>query len=132
MSDVEDIINGLLRIQEWVMDSKAMDEWILEKAKENVGNVAMLRVYDEEGVSEVTLKLTEDLKIVKTNEKPKHVITMPIDVFLLLLSGDMDFGDAYTMGLLNFQGENFHIHALLWAESFKRLRGALKRYKKLI
>ena len=132
MSEVEEIIDGLLELQNLIVGPNPVDEWVLERVKENIGNVAMLRVYDEEGVSEVTLKLTEDLKIVKTNEKPKHVITMPIDVFLLLLSGDLDFGDAYTMGLLKFQGENYHLHCMLWAESFKRLRWALKRYKKLI
>ena len=129
MSDVEDIINGLLRLQNLVVGPKPIDEWVLEKAKENVGNIAMIRVYDEKGVSEVTLKLTEDLKIVKTSERPKHVITMPIDVFLALLSGDLDFGDAYAMGLLKFQGENYHLHCMLWAKSFERLRWVLKRYK---
>ena len=128
MSDVEDIINGLLRLQKWIIGSKPVDEWVLKKAKENVGNIAMLRVYDEGGTSEVTLKLTEDLKIVKTNEKPKHVITMPIDVFLALLSGDLDFKDAYAMGLLKFQGENYHLHCMLWAKAFERLKGPLKRY----
>ena len=129
MSEVEDIINGLLRLQNLVVGPKPVDEWVLKKAKENVGNIAMIRVYDEEGVSEVTLKLTEDLKIVKTNEKPKHVITMHIDVFLDLLDGDLDFRDAYVNGLLDFQGENYHVHALLWSKAFERLRGVLKRYR---
>ena len=128
MSDVEDIINGLLRLQNLVVGPNPVDEWVLERAKENVGNIAMIRVYDEEGVSEVTLKLTEDLKIVKTNEKPKHVITMHIDVFLDLLSGDLDFRDAYVNGLLDFQGENYHLHCMLWAKAFERLKGPLKRY----
>jgi len=129
MSEVEDIINGLLRLQNLVVGPNPVDEWVLERAKENVGNIAMIRVYDEEGVSEVTLKLTEDLKIVKTNEKPKHVITMHIDVFLDLLDGDLDFRDAYVNGLLDFQGENYHVHALLWSKAFERLRGVLKRYR---
>ena len=129
MSDVEDIINGLLRLQNLVVGPNPVDEWVLEKARENVGNVAMIRVYDDSSISEVTLKLTEDLKIVKTNEKPKHVITMHINVFLDLLSGDLDFRDAYLNGLLDFQGENYHIHALLWSKAFERLRKVLKRYK---
>jgi len=129
MSEVEDIINGLLRLQNLVVGPKPVDEWVLEKAKENVGNIAMIRVYDEEGVSEVTLKLTEDLKIVKTNENPKHVITMHINTFIDLLTGDLDFRDAYVNGLLDFQGENYHVHCMLWAKSFERLRGILKRYR---
>ena len=129
MSEVGDIINGLLRLQNLVVGPKPVDEWVLEKAKENVGNIAMIRVYDEEGVSEVTLKLTEDLKIVKTNENPKHVITMHINTFIDLLTGDLDFRDAYVNGLLDFQGENYHVHCMLWAKSFERLRGILKRYR---
>jgi len=129
MSDVEEIIDGLLRLQSLVVGPKPVDEWVLERAKENIGNVAMIRVYDDKGVSEVTLKLTEDLKIVKTNEKPKHVITMHIDTFLDLLSGDLDFRDAYVNGLLDFQGENYHLHALLWSKAFERLRWILKKYR---
>ena len=129
MSEVEDIINGLLRLQNLVVGPKPVDEWVLEKAKENVGNIAMIRVYDDSGVSEVTLKLTEDLKIVKTNEKPKHVITMHINTFIDLLTGDLNFKDAYVNGLLDFQGESYHVHALLWSKAFERLRGILKRYR---
>jgi len=129
MSEVEDIINGLLRLQNLVVGPKPIDEWVLEKAKENVGNIAMIRVYDEEGVSEVTLKLTEDLKIVKTNEKPRHVITMHINTFIDLLTGDLDFRDAYVNGLIDFQGESYHVHALLWSKAFERLRWLLKKYR---
>ena len=128
MSEVEDIINGLLRVQNLVVGPKPIDEWTLKKAKENVGNIAMIRVYDEEGVSEVTLKLTEDLKIVKTSEKPKHVIIMHINTLLDLVTGGLDFADAYAKGYIDFQGEDYHVHALLWAMAFKRLRRALKKY----
>ena len=129
MADVESIINGLLRLQNLVVGPNPIDEWVIEKARENVGNVAMIRVYDDSGISEVTLKLTEDLKIVKTNEEPKHVITMHIDTFLDILTGDLDFRDAYVNGLLDFQGESYHVHALLWSKSFERLRWILKKYK---
>ena len=128
MSEVEGIIDGLLELQNLIVGPNPVDEWVLERAKENIGNIAMLRVYDEEGVSEVTLKLTEDLKIVKTNENPKHVITMHIDTLLDILAGDLDFGSAYVKGLVDFQGDSYHLHALLWAKSFERLRGVLRRY----
>ena len=99
MSEVGEIIDGLLELQNLIVGPNPVDEWVLERVKENIGNVAMLRVYDEEGVSEVTLKLTEDLKIVKTSENPKHVITMHIDTLLDILAGDLDFGSAYVKGL---------------------------------
>jgi len=129
MSDVEDIINGLLRLQDKIIGDKPVDRWVKDRVVENIGNVASLRVFDEEGETVVTLKLDKDLRIRKTNEKPKHVITMHIDTFLDLLSGDLDFKDAYVNGLIDFQGENYHLHCLLWAKSFKRLRSVLKRYK---
>jgi len=128
MSRVERIINGLLKLQNLVVGPKPVDEWTLKKVKENIGNIAMLRVYDRKGVSEVTLKLTEGLKIVKTNEKPKHVITMDIGTLLDILTGDLDFGDAYVNGRINFQGEDYHLHCFLWAKAFKRLRRTLKKY----
>ena len=128
MSRVERIIDSLLKLQNLVVGPKPVDEWVLKKVRENIGNIAMLRVYDKKGVSEVTLKLTEDLKIVKTSENPKHVITMDIGTLLDILAGDLDFADAYVNGRIDFQGEDYHLHCFLWAEAFKRLRGALKRY----
>jgi len=125
MSDVEDIINGLLRLQDKILGDKPVDRWVKDRVVENVGNVALLRVFDEEGETEVTLKLDRDLRIRKTKEKPKHVITMHIDTFIDLLSGDLDFRQAYVNGLVDFEGENYHLHCLMWARAFERIRGWL-------
>ena len=125
MSDVEDIINGLLRLQDKILGDKPVDRWVKDRVVENVGNVASLRVFDEEGETEVTLKLDRDLRIRKTKEKPKHVITMHIDTFIDLLSGDLDFRQAYVNGLVDFEGENYHLHCLMWARAFERIRGWL-------
>ena len=129
MSDVEDIINGLLRLQDKILGDKPVDRWVKDRVVENVGNVALLRVFDEEGETEVTLKLDRDLRIRKTKEKPKHVITMHIDTFIDLLSGDLDFRQAYVNGLVDFEGENYHLHCLMWARAFERIRGWLIKRK---
>ena len=129
MSDVEDIINGLLRLQDKILGDKPVDRWVKDRVVENVGNVALLRVFDEEGETEVTLKLDRDLRIRKTKEKPKHVITMHIDTFIDLLSGDLDFRQAYVNGLIDFQGEDYHLHCLMWARAFERIRGWLIKRK---
>jgi len=127
MSEVEEVINGLLRLQDKLMRENN-DTWLEERMSENMGNVAMLMVYDDEGITKVALKLDSDMKIRKTNEKPKHVITMHVDTLLDLLTGDLDFRDAYLKGWLDFQGEDYHFHAMLWAKAFERLRGKLRRY----
>jgi len=129
MSDVEDIINGLLRLQDKILGDKPVDRWVKDRVVENIGNVASLRVFDEEGETVVTLKLDKDLRIRKTNEKPKHVITMHIDTFLDLLGGDLDFRQAYVNGLIDFQGEDYHLHCLMWAKAFERIRGWLIKRK---
>jgi len=129
MSDVEDIINGLLRLQDKILGDKPVDRWVKDRVVENVGNVALLRVFDEEGETEVTLKLDRDLRIRKTKEKPKHVITMHIDAFIDLLSGDLDFRQAYVNGLIDFQGEDYHLHCLMWAKAFERIREWLIKRK---
>jgi len=129
MSDVEDIINGLLRLQDKILGDKPIDRWVKDRVVENVGNVASLRVFDEEGETEVTLKLDRDLRIRKTKEKPKHVITMHIDTFIDLLGGDLDFRQAYVNGLVDFEGENYHVHCMLWARAFERIRGWLIKRK---
>jgi len=131
MSEVEEIINGLLRLQDKILGSKAIDKWIRDRAMENLGNVASLRVFDEDNETNVTLKLDKDLRIHKTTERPKHVITMHIDVFIDLLSGDLDFREAYVNGLVDFEGENYHLHAMLWAKAFERIRGWLIKRKLL-
>ena len=127
MSEVEKLINGLLRLQDKLVREND-DPWIKERIDENVGNVAMLAIYDDEGITKVTLKLDSDMKIRKTNEEPKHVITMHVDTFLDLLSGNLDFRDAYLKGWLDFQGEDYHYHCLMWAKSFEGLRGKLRKY----
>ena len=129
MSDVEDIINGLLRLQDKIIGDKPVDRWVKDRVVENIGNVASLRVFDEEGETVVTLKLDKDLRIRKTNERPKHVITMHIDTFIDLLSGDLDFRQAYVNGLVDFEGENYHVHAMMWARAFERIRGWLIKRK---
>ena len=129
MSDVEDIINGLLRLQDKILGDKPVDRWVKDRVVENIGNVASLRVFDEEGETVVTLKLDRDLRIRKTNEKPKHVITMHIDTFIDLLTGDLDFRQAYVNGLVDFEGENYHVHAMMWARAFERIRGWLIKRK---
>jgi len=129
MSDVEDIINGLLRLQDKILGDRPVDRWVKDRAVENIGNVASLRVFDEEGETVVTLKLDKDLRIRKTNERPKHVITMHIDTFLDLLGGALDFRQAYVNGLLDFQGEDYHLHCLMWAKAFERIRGWLIKRK---
>jgi len=129
MSDVEDIINGLLRLQDKILGDKPVDRWVKDRVVENIGNVASLRVFDEEGETEVTLKLDRDLRIRKTEDKPKHVITMHIDTFIDLLSGGLDFRQAYVNGLVDFEGENYHVHAMMWARAFERIRGWLIKRK---
>jgi len=128
MSDIEDIINGLLRLQNIVFGSKPADIWVKEKAIENTGNIAQIVVYEDDKAVNVNLKLDENLNIVKTNEPPKHVLSMHIDTFLDLVSGDMDLKSAYLRGLVTFEGENYHVHAILWGQSFERLRGLIKQY----
>ena len=120
---IREIINGLLKLQDMVLGKNPVDPWVKQRALENVGNVAMIQIIDEDGVVQERLKLDKKtLKIVRTNERPKHVISMHIDVFLDLLSGDLDFRDAYVNGLVDFRGTDYHAHAMMWAKAFERLR----------
>ena len=124
---IREIINGLLKLQDMVLGKNPVDSWVRQRALENVGNVAMIQIIDEDGVVQEKLKLDEKtLKIVRTNERPKHVISMHIDVFLDLITGDLDFRDAYVNGLVDFRGSDYHAHAMLWAKAFERLRKYIK------
>ena len=126
--EVEEIIDGLLKLQDVILGDNPADEWVKQRAIENAGNVAYIHIVDEEGSTQVRLKLDENLRIVKTNEPPTHVITMHIDVFLGILAGEIDPREAYVRGLLSFRGKDYHFHALMWAKSFERLRKVLERY----
>lgn len=124
---IRDIINGLLKLQDIVLGKNPVDPWVKERVMDNVGNVAMIQIIDEDGIVAERLKLDEKtLKIVRTNEKPIHIITMHVDVFLDLLSGDLDFKDAYVNGFVEFKGKDYHTHALLWSKAFERLRKYIK------
>lgn len=121
---IREIIDGLLKIQDKIL---ATETWLRDEVAENIGNVAQLEVYDIFGAYSERLKLDSNLRIVRTNEPPKHIIRLHIDTFIDLLIGErdgepFDFGKAYAMGLVEFEGEDYHVHAVKWAKSFSRLR----------
>ena len=120
LKEVEEIIEGLLRLQDKIM--KLEGDWIKEEARESIGNVAQIEVYNIYGTYSERLKLEDGYRIVKTREPPKHIIRVHIDTFLDLLTWEIDFYDAYAKGLVEFEGENYHIHAIKWSKGFERLR----------
>jgi len=117
---VEEIVDGLLSLQDRLF---AKEEWLKEEAREGVGRVAQLLVYEAGGTYKKRLELKPNLRIVESERDPVHVVSCHVDTFLDLLNGDLSFGDAYTRGEVDFSGENYHKHAVKWARAFKRLRG---------
>lgn len=124
LDEIKEVIEGLLRLQDKILARER--DWIVEEAKENVGNVAQIEIYNVFGTYAERLKLDNGYRIVKTTEPPKHVIRVHIDTFIDLLTGDLDFKDAYAKGLVEFKGENYHLHAIKWAKGFERIRKYLK------
>lgn len=122
--EIKEVIEGLLRLQDKILARER--DWIVEEAKENVGNVAQIEIYNVFGTYAERLKLDNGYRIVKTTEPPKHVIRVHIDTFIDLLTGDLDFKDAYAKGLVDFKGENYHLHAIKWAKGFERIRKYLR------
>lgn len=120
IDEIGEILEGILRLQDIIL--KRERSWIETEAKEDVGNVAQIEVYNAFGTYSERLKLDSGYRIVKTNEEPKHLIRVHIDTLIDLLTGDLDFGEAYAKGLIEFRGENFHLHAIKWAKGFSRLR----------
>jgi len=117
--EIREIIDGLLSLQSIIIKN---EPWIIDETKGDIGNVAQIEIYDSNGVYPERLKLVENYKIVRTDEKPIHKISMHIDTLIDLLSGDIDFGEAYLKGLVKFEGKDFHIHAMKWSKAIKRLR----------
>ena len=115
------IIDKLLALQKYIIPR---EKDII--SEEDIGNVAQLEVYDVLGQQSVRLKLTENYEIVKTDEPPKHLIRMPLEIFIKLIADEMDFATAYRQGYVQFTGEDYHIHAEKWAIAFGRLRRYLK------
>lgn len=124
LDEIKEVIEGLLRLQDKILARER--DWIVEEAKENVGNVAQIEIYNVFGTYAERLKLDNGYRIVKTTEPPKHVIRVHIDTFIDLLTGDLDFKDAYAKGLVEFKGENYHLHAIKWAKGFERIRKYLR------
>jgi hypothetical protein len=129
MSEVEDIINGLLKLQKHVLGSDPTDSWVKSKILENRNNVAQLVVYDDNSSTDVRLTLDDNNNIVRTNEPPVHTIQMHVDTFLAILSNDMSINEAYLNGLISVSGENHHVHCLTWAKAFERLKSLLNYIK---
>ena len=124
IDEIKDIFEGLLRLQDIILQR---EPWIKDEAKEDIGNVAHIEVYNVFGTHTERLKLEKGFRIVKTKEPPKHKIRMHIDVFLDLLTGEIDFHEAYVKGLIEFEGEQYHIHAMKWSRAFERLRKYIVR-----
>jgi len=116
----EEIIDGLLNLSDRIF---SQEEWLADQAKEQAGNVAIIEVYDLEKTVSRKLKLQPNLKIVETDKDHRHRIRMHTDTFLDLLSGKLTFGDAWTEGEVEFYGEDYNKHAVIWARSFEKLRG---------
>jgi len=116
----EEIIDGLLSLSDRIF---SQEEWLTSQAKEQMGNVAIIEVYDLEGTVSRKLKLRPNLQIVETDEDHLHRIRMHTDTLLDLLNGDLTFGDAWTQGEVEFYGEDYNRHAVIWARSFEKLRG---------
>jgi len=122
---VEEIIDGLLNLQDRMMDIVDREPWLQKEAEEGKGRIAQIEVYDLDGTYGKRLKVTNDLRIVETEDEPIHLIRCHVDTFLDCLSGDLTFGDAYARGLIEFQGENYQVHAAKWSRAFQRYRGYL-------
>ena len=133
MSEIREIIDGLLKLQDKL---RKKEKWLVDEAKQNVGNVAQIEIYSDKETYREKLKLDENLRIVRTNEDAKHVIRMHLDTFIDLLIGErdgshFDFGTAWTQGLIEFTGEDYISHAMKWAKAFERLRKYLDIAKKM-
>jgi len=122
---VEEIIDGLLNLQDRMMNIVDREPWLQKEAEEGKGRIAQIEVYDLQGTYSKRLKVTDDLRIVETEEEPVHLIRCHVDSFLDILGGDLTFGDAYSRGLIDFQGKDFHVHAMKWARAFQKYRGYL-------
>ena len=132
VDEIREIINGILKLQDKIM---SREPWIVEEARENVGNVAHIEIYSLYGSHVERLKLDENFRIVRTEEKPKHVIRMHIDCLIDLILGErdgqpFDFGKAWTQGLIEFYGEDYITHAMKWSKAFERLRKYINMAKK--
>ena len=130
MSEIDDIINGLLTLQSHVLGKKPTDMWVKNMILENKSNVAQLVIYDDNSTTDVRLTLDSENNIVKTDNDPVHVIQMHIDTFLAILSNDVSINEAYLNGLVQVSGENHHVHCLIWAKAFERLKSIMNYIKK--
>ena len=134
MPKVEKLIDGLLKLQDAILEKEKdmIQEFEVNKA---VGNVAQIEVYDDKENYSVRLKLDENLRIVKTDEEPMHLIRMHVDTLVDLILGErggrpFDFGRAYAEGHIEFMGIDYHLHAMkmakAWEKAFYRIRKYLR------
>ena len=119
---IDAIVNGLIRLSSKIM---GQDPWVKERVREGIGNIAAIEIFDIEDRYTRRLELTPDLRIVDSTKEPIHTIRMHTDCFLSLLSGEVEFSEAYNQGLIEFEGREYHLHAFAWGKAFKRLRGYL-------
>ena len=122
-SKVDQIIDGLIRLGQKIAPA---DDWVQKHSREMVGRTAQIQVWDLDRTYPRRLRLGPGFTIQESQDEPYHVIGMDIDTFTALLSGDLDWGQAWTEGKIEFDGPDFVRHAMLWAKAFRRYRGYLQ------
>ena len=120
---IDAIVNGLIRLSGRII---GQDSWARERVGGGVGNVAQLEIFDIEDRYSRRLELTPELRVVDSTKEPIHTIRMHTDTMLALLSDELDFGEAYNRGLVEFEGRDYHVHAMAWSRAFRMLRGYIR------
>jgi len=120
---VDEIIDGLLRLSQKIIPH---DDWAMARAEPMMGKPAQLVVYDLGKTYSRCLKLGSNFEVLDAEgAEPYHQISMAYDTMIALLAGDLDWGQGWTEGKIEFSGQDYVKHAALWSKAFKRFKGYL-------
>jgi len=118
MSWVERLLDRLVALQDRLLD----DEYIRAEAQEAEGRKSVIVILGPKGVVYPLEIRGGRISKGSSTEGVMHTIRMSVDTFLNLVSGVSDLDTEYSLGHIDVQGKDWHLHASKWRREFWRLK----------
>ena len=128
MSRVRSVIEKIVRLQDEILrrvDRVAYEELIEELSREP-DRVGVLEIRSKDGVDRVAIALSGGRARIVDGASYDHKVSMDVDTFLDLVTGDLDLGEAWALGLVDVEGEDDTYHLVRWVKWFRVLREGLR------
>jgi len=113
-------------IQKFLLTQPKLNSYVANE-DDLVGHLKIYCEDDEQGNDEIFLKITDNgVEEIQATKNIKHSIQMHVDTFLDILTGSLDFGDAWAKNLITVEGEKKTLHVARWIKWIRKMRNKVQ------